>query len=579
MKKIVPGFWYHYDNKKKKYPINTTNIYKTSECLKRLKIVNEAYIFFLKELAICLNNLHNLSWKDTSWEVIIGPWLQKYLSVVHDRLTIVNNNLKKNNFFFFFNKNKKKRRCLNTYDLTEFGYQSSSDSWNEEIFSRILNYELNKDNKYLFFNKDFFFYQNKNYFLYNLKTKALNFLIKIYVKIFCKKTKIIFSRPFLGSKKKLISLLFLLKEFPYFYVLDDKKINVEYDSKLRKNLNLPLDKNEYYKVASILLKECLPRIYLEGFKKVLCKINESSLPKHKMVIFTSNIHNDSIFKFWVAQQKNIGSKIVIAQHGGGYNMFKFDEKRDYELSICDKYLSWGWTNKKYKKKIISFSILNHNIFPQNYNRKSEFISIVMNNYKNYISSADVYNMVDLFKSDKNKNYRELNEIYGFLNKIDNKIKRKIILRPHPLKVRNHTTSNFEKKIKHTIKIEDPSQSSIIDFLKKFKLNFISGPYATTFSHAMANNFPTVTIFPHDINHLNTITKKVVKKLIRAKICHKNHLSLEKFIKKNYNDISKWWSLQKTQSARKYFCRIHANVIEKDKIYFLLKILNKEKKFL
>ena len=46
---------------------------------------------------------------------------------------------------------------------------------------------------------------------------------------------------------------------------------------------------------------------LEGFKLIQDKIDESNLPKEKCIIFTSNLRNDSIFKFWVARQKNIGS--------------------------------------------------------------------------------------------------------------------------------------------------------------------------------------------------------------------------------------------------------------------------------
>ena len=67
--------------------------------------------------------------------------------------------------------------------------------------------------------------------------------------------------------------------------------------------------------------------------------------------------------------KELGAKIILAQHGGGYNMFKFDESQKYELKICDKYLSWGW-KKKNNKKVIPFSILNQNIKPlKDFNKK------------------------------------------------------------------------------------------------------------------------------------------------------------------------------------------------------------------
>ena len=71
-----------------------------------------------------------------------------------------------------------------------------------------------------------------------------------------------------------------------------------------------------------------------------------------------------MFKFWAASQKEKGAKIILGQHGGGYNFFKTDSKRDYELNICDKFLTWGWDNKKFKNKIIKFSIINNSIFEE-----------------------------------------------------------------------------------------------------------------------------------------------------------------------------------------------------------------------
>ena len=38
------------------------------------------------------------------------------------------------------------------------------------------------------------------------------------------------------------------------------------------------------------------------------------------------------------------TKLIIGQHGGVYGQYLFSSMEDYELNICDKYLSWGWNN-------------------------------------------------------------------------------------------------------------------------------------------------------------------------------------------------------------------------------------------
>ena len=106
-------------------------------------------------------------------------------------------------------------------------------------------------------------------------------------------------------------------------------------------------------------------MYLEGFKLIQDKIDESNLPKEKCIIFTSNLRNDSIFKFWVARQKNIGSRLIMAQHGSGFNMFKFHDQFSYEGKIADKFLTWGWNLKK-NKNIVPFNILNQKIKKTNF---------------------------------------------------------------------------------------------------------------------------------------------------------------------------------------------------------------------
>ena len=94
----------------------------------------------------------------------------------------------------------------------------------------------------------------------------------------------------------------------------------------------------------------MPSSYIEGFKEIFKILEKSTLPKKIKNIYTSNIFNDSLFKFWVASQVNNGSKLIHGQHGGGYDLLKDECHFNQELEICDKYLTWGWSGSN--KKII-----------------------------------------------------------------------------------------------------------------------------------------------------------------------------------------------------------------------------------
>ena len=573
MKKIVPGFWYHHRNNCKKYNIKSTKLFKIENLKKRNKIITGAYNIFLQNLKKNLNKIHNINWNEKSWEIIIGPWLMKYLTIILDRFSTIQDNKSNDESFYFTS--KKKRSHLNTYNINEFSVALNNDEWNEELFWRIDNYLKNKDLEKLLYRKKILFLNNKKQKTwFTVKNFLINCLTKAYVKIFCKKSKIVLSRLFFGNKFRVLEFIFRLREFPIIYNLNNSIINTSFDAPLRNKLLLTLEKNEFYKISSFLLKETFPRIYLEGFKEVIKRIEKTSLPNKKTIIFTSNIFNDSIFKFWVAKQKNLGSKIIIAQHGGGYNYFDYHLHGNYELSICDRYLSWGWTNEKYKNKIIKFGVLDNKIFPEKNSNKKD-LSLVMCNFQNYIINGDYFEYLSLFRSEKTKNYIELNVIENFFDKFKKKINKNIVLRPHPLKTKEFSTIRFEKKFKKIFKINRDYKTHVTDFLRNFSLNIVPF-HSTPFSFSMAKNFPTLTIYPFDLKYLKPDLRKIFIKMNKSGICHFNHSSLLNFFKKNQNKIDVWWNNKKTQEARKSFCIMHANTI-KNRVEQLSNILNLEKK--
>ena len=41
-----------------------------------------------------------------------------------------------------------------------------------------------------------------------------------------------------------------------------------------------------------------------------------------------------------------GAMILTWQHGGHFGIGKFSVYENYQVSISDKFFSWGWNNKK-----------------------------------------------------------------------------------------------------------------------------------------------------------------------------------------------------------------------------------------
>ena len=61
------------------------------------------------------------------------------------------------------------------------------------------------------------------------------------------------------------------------------------------------------------------------------------------------------FKMFAAESAEQGVVLVGVQHGGGYGMLEYLFQEDYELSITDKYFSWGWTRNDCHAKVVPVS--------------------------------------------------------------------------------------------------------------------------------------------------------------------------------------------------------------------------------
>ena len=133
-----------------------------------------------------------------------------------------------------------------------------------------------------------------------------------------------------------ISLDFLklnkkLNQFPFYYSFDfilNKNIRTKADENLRKNIKIKLDENNFeIKILNYLIKNCIPTIYFEGFKKLKKLADRSFLPTNKKVVIVSkNIFRDGVYRFWVANKISSGSKLILVQHGAGYGYKKMLSK-------------------------------------------------------------------------------------------------------------------------------------------------------------------------------------------------------------------------------------------------------------
>lgn len=536
------------------YKILESNTFYTEENLNQIKICDRIYEKLLPELSAKLNELNNINWSPRSWRIVMGPWLERYVAVINNRLNLLKKS--KVDFNIKFKSIKFNDESLASFDLLDFTDKANSHKWNEYLVRR-----LNKIYTY----KDF-----DSKFLEKIKLKKNNFNKKNLIQSMIKKIKIKFNlfwklfplsknnnfllhRIYIGDFFLSLKLFLKLKNFPAKFFFEEDRVFKDFDITLRNKLKINYDvENTNEKIIRYLLKESLPTIYLEGFTDMMKKVKSSHLPFGIKKIFTCNCWNDIVFKFWIAENINSGTKLFYGQHGSGYGMIKHHNATKHELKICDKFLTWGWRNDDISDKkvepCVSFPIIKEKILKITQKKDILLIPAVMDFY--------------LFKNELKKPnliYKDLDNLNIFIKNLDSKLFANLTFKAHPMENRRKkefSYLDYMKKIHPKVKMHDTNYNleKAINNSKISIFFYLATPFLTNISL----NKPSIFMFPNNFEEM--IEDKylaIFKKMEDVNIIIKSPNELANFLNKKYSDIENWWYNDKTQTIRKEVSRLFA----------------------
>ena len=291
------------------YKILDDKVFNYEFNLDQIKYCDKIYENLLSEISSILNRLHNINWSLRSWRIFIGPWLNRYVSIINNRLNLI----KYSSSFYeiHFKKIKFIQDSLISYDLRDFTDKAVNHEWNEKLIRRLneIYKTKNFDFKYLN-NVEFEKFRESNYTKYQIFLRYIKNKINLLWNFlpFTKNNNFFFHKIYIGDYFTSLKLFLGLKNFPVKYFLNDQRFKKEFNLNLRSKIKLNCKvENLNEKIIRYLLVELLPTIYLEGFKYLKDELKKSHLPSSPKTIFTSNCSQDTIFKFWLSEKVNNGS--------------------------------------------------------------------------------------------------------------------------------------------------------------------------------------------------------------------------------------------------------------------------------
>ena len=524
---------------------------------KKLNYTKKISKDILNEIIPVLNQLNGVKWKYKIWNIFLGHWLHHFVAVVLDRINLVKP-LFKSNINYEEQLSIGKNASLASYNLRDFTRNAGLIEWNEKFISRII-YLISTNN----FNNDESLLNSKK----NFKSKKENFftiikyncsiaILKFLEKILCKENNYLFYNSYIKNKSKLFKIIVRLGDFPFLYsfpFFNKRKIKKGIDLNLRKKFKINFDSVDLdLKIVKFLLIECLPTIYLEGFKLQKELADNSHLPKKTKVVFTSAVYDDETFKFWLADKMNSGTKLAHGQHGGGaYFILKELFWETFEFEISNKYFNWGAR----KNNLNPINIGNYLLDTKNENK-----NINSQKFLVVFAASDLFKRSALIWDYYHYMTDGADQTQTFFDNINFSSVNELNLRLHPQdRLRRELQYSNFIEFKNN-KINKVNYKSRFDKLVKKHSLIIFTYLSTEFFKMMALNKPClVLINKKNIDNLfNAVAKKDFEKLIDVGILHTNGLSLANKLNLISNNIENWWNNKEIIKAKDEFCKNYSN---------------------
>jgi putative transferase (TIGR04331 family) len=511
--------------------------------------LNQLFETLLAKLADKLNQIHGLNENIKYWRIMVGPWLGYFLHIIFDRWEAIKN-ADANYTICGTCILDLDEGAVVANDMKEFVKLSETDFWNHYIYAQIIKnyteikYEIVAAEEVV--SRD-----------YQADSISNSGSFKSTVRGVLGRLSSFFVRPddaFIFNTtlpiKKEIELHLKFKQFPQIWNSVPVP-QVPMNDKSRGPLLDIKNDNAFERFASELIFTQMPVIYLEGFselKKLLTVLPWPRLPKF---IFSSCILHDTVALAYVAETTRKNTHLIYGQHGGVYGMAKFSWAEDYEKSIADLYLTWGWEDKA-----------NQHVRPAGifrtpeklkYNaRKKNILFVTLNSprYNYRISSESLALFNNYFRNS-----------FAFVKSLSDELQNKLLIRLTPTEYGWFQSKRW--KDRYPTLRQDAGNSRMTDLMKESKL-IVYTYNSTGYLESLAAGIPTIIFWDETSSSVREDAKPYLEVLRNAGIFHGSPESAARFIMENWENIDKWWDSEKVVHAldefNMHYCRQPENLL-------------------
>lgn len=504
--------------------------------------VSKKYEKYLELLSEKLNEIHNVSYPVKYWRIVIGEWLHFFIEILYDRYSSIIGAINTN-------------KIADTWiaptpawdlvpnDFLRFYQSFISDDYNHYLYS----YIIKKIGKIPFQIKKVVrkteAVKNNQVVKKNCSLNLIKHLIKRYPFLIPGiLNKTVFVASYLQTND-LRKLLLSMGQAPNPYTPKYLDIDYQPDPALRNKVVFHENEDQFEALLNGLLFEQIPTVHLEGYADMNNRALDS-FPKNPKIIYTANAFSvDEGFKLWAAYKVNQGAKLIIGQHGGHYGIGLMSTTEDHEISISNKFFTWGWSLNGNHKTIPmpsgNLAGLKGKVQP-NPGGNILWVAMVLPRYFYFFYSVPVGPQV--------ANY--IQEQERFAKTVSQDVHDLLLLRLY----HNDYGWDQEKRWSEA----DPNLNiyrgikPILEQLQDSRM-LISTYNSTTYLESFAADFPTIIFWNPKHWELRDTAKPYFDDLQRVGILHYTPESAAAKVNEIYYDPVEWWQKPEIQEVKNRFC--------------------------
>lgn len=509
-------------------------LFDRREYYKNYEYVQSFYERMLPQIGEMLNEIHGQKYDTRYWRIVLGYWLFSYIHVLYERYSALKNALREYPDLTTIVLDA--QDFMVPRDTRDFSLLTEQDCYNLQLYSKI----------FTFLKKDF---PLKRYAYpiphrSSAETKSpLKTLRTGIGRRFAGFAPVLGRQPFIPRHIDKLSFLIACRGNLWFDFGPDEELPFyPLDPIKRKRLaHENIEAHEFEELFEEILPSDIPQIFVEGYLNFQKHARQLYPFKPKAIWSATSWCWEEAFKFWAAERSQEGATLAGMQHGGNYGMEQIHPSEEYELTICDKYYSWGWEKEGslVKPMPVTKYIGRKRLHADNHKEGILLATAVGSRYN---CRLQAFRSVDI------QLYIQWQQwfIKALSPELKSRTRVRLFINDYGWDCRERW-HDFDPRV-----ILEDWKTSFADSMKNCRLH-VSDHLSSTFVDALSVGKPTILFWDPEVFKVRPQAQLYMDDLYRAGIFYHTPQAAAAAAIRIYNDVESWWNQPQRQNTVEKFC--------------------------